>query len=132
VADAWLSELERLLTTASPTNRLVLVAAAAGRTIQLDAGETRAVVRRSLLLHAAGGDAQRPYELDGRAVVAAAGELDTPERRAELAHGLHRLGPEASGLPSLEGALETLVAEPDLAWRAYACAVLLEAREEED
>ena len=132
MAEAWLSELERVLSTSSATDRLVLVAAAAGRTVPLHAGETRAVVRRSLLLHAAGGDALRPYELDGRAIVAAAGELDVPDRRAELARGLHRLRREASGLPSLESALETLVAEPDLAWRAYACSVLLEGLEEED
>src|SRR5204863_7989940 len=35
VADAWLSELERVLSTSSTTNRLVLVAAAAGRSVPL-------------------------------------------------------------------------------------------------
>ena len=132
MVDAWLTELERVLSISSSTDRVVLVAAAAGRTVTLDAAETRAVVRRALLLHAAGGDALRPYELDGRAVLGAAGELDTQERRGELASGLDRLRRDAAGLPSLGGTLETLVAEPDLAWRAYACSVLLEALEEDD
>ena len=126
-----MSELERVLAASPAADRLVLAAAAAGRTVPLDAGEARAVVRRALLLHAAGGDALRPYELDGRAVLAVAGELDAPERRAELARGLDRLRGDAVGLPSLEGVLDTLVADSDLAWRAYACAVLLEGLEED-
>ena len=49
MVDAWLTELERVLSISSSTERVVLVAAAAGRTVTLDAAETRAVVRRALL-----------------------------------------------------------------------------------
>ncbi|MDX6511224.1 MAG: hypothetical protein QOE36_728 [Gaiellaceae bacterium] len=117
MAAAWLTELERLLAGSPVADGLVLVAAAAGRDVSVDADEAHGVVRRALLLHAAGGDALRPYDLD------AAG------RRAELARGLERLAAEAAGLPRVESARRTLAAEPDLAWRAYACAVLLEGLE---
>ena len=58
-------------------------------------------------------------------------DLDSPERRAELARGLDQLRLEAAGFPRLERTIETLVAEPALAWRAYACSVLLEGLEED-
>jgi hypothetical protein len=81
-------------------------------------------VRRAMLLLAAGGDPQRPLELDGRAVTALAAELDDPERRVALSRRLEALLAEASGLPRTEAALATLVADPDLAWRAYAAGLL--------
>jgi hypothetical protein len=131
VAAAWLTELERLLAASPEADGLVLVAAAAGRDVPVDADEAHGVARRALLLHAAGGDALRPYELDGRAVSGAADDLDGPERRADLARGLDRLAAAAAGFPHVESARRTLAAEPDLAWRAYACAVLLEGLEED-
>ena len=131
MAADWLSELERILSEATAADRLVIAAAAAGRTVPLEPDEARAVLRRALFLHAAGGDALRAFDLEGRAVLGAAKDLDTTERRAELEGGLDRLGLEAAGLPNLEGAVEALVAEPDLAWRAYACSVLLDGLEED-
>jgi hypothetical protein len=131
VAAARLSELERILSESSAADGLVIAAAAAGRTVALDPDEARAVVRRALFVHAAGGDALRAFELEGRAVLGAAEDLESSERRAELVRGLDRFRLEAAGFPSLERTIETLVAEPDLAWRAYACSVLLEGLEED-
>ena len=132
MAAPWLTELDRVLSASPDAGGLVLLAAAAGRAVPLDEDDARAVVRRAVLLHAAGGDALRPYDLDGRAVSAAAADLDAPERRAELARGLERLAAETGGLPALERALRTFAAKPELAWRAYACSVLLEQLEEDD
>ena len=131
MAAAWLTELERVLGASPEADGLVLLAAAAGSAVPLDADEAHGVLRRALLLHAAGGDALRPYDLDGRAVTGAAADLDGLDRRAELARGLDRLAAETAGLPHVESARRTLAAEPDLAWRAYACSVLLEGLEED-
>jgi len=127
VASAWLTELERVLATSSGADACVVVAAAAGRSVPLQADETHAVTRRALLLHAAGGDALRPYDLEGRAVLAAAADLDSPPRREALRRGLVELTRETSGLPHLERSLAELVADPDLAWRAWTCGLLLDA-----
>ena len=131
MAASWLSELERILSESPAADGLVVAAAAAGRTVPLESDEARAIVRRALFVHAAGGDALRAFDLEGRAVLGAARDLDTSERRAELGRGLDRLRLEAAGFPSLERTVETLVAEPDLAWRAYACSVLLDGLEED-
>ena len=96
---------------------LVTLAWLAGRGIQLDEDELRGALRRSMLLLASGGDPHRELDLDDRAVTALADELDAPRRREALAAGLRALeSPEA----------ELLLAEPDLAWRAYACGLLAE------
>src|SRR4030095_13204602 len=80
--------------------------------------------RRAMLLLAAGGDPHRELELDGRAVTALAAELDQPERRSKLSRGLEALRPEAAGFSRVSPALEVLLLDASLAWRAYACALL--------
>ena len=50
-------------------------------------------------------------------------ELDTPERREALGAALGSPR-RADGLPTVAGALELLQAEPDLAWRSLALALL--------
>jgi hypothetical protein len=96
---------------------LVALALLAGREVPLDEDELRGALRRSLLLLASGGDPHRGLELDGRAVTSLADELDAPERRAALASGLAALEtPDA----------DLLRAEPELAWRLYACGLLAE------
>jgi hypothetical protein len=95
----------------------------AGQSVQLDEGELRPALRRAMLLLAAAGDPHEQLELDGRAVTALADELDAPERRAELVRGIDPLREAAEGLPSVEAALEQL-GDEDLAWRAFACALL--------
>ena len=96
----------------------------AGADLPLGEDELRGALRRSMLLLAAGGDPHRALELSGRAVTSLAVELDRPERRAALASGLAALRAEAAGLPGAEAALDTLVGDEDLAWRAYAAGLL--------
>jgi hypothetical protein len=98
---------------------LVALAWLAGREVPLDEDELRGAVRRSMLLLASGGDPQRGLDLEGRAVTALADELETPERRAALLAGLHSLEREAPNA-------ELLLAEPELAWHAFACGLLAE------
>jgi len=86
--------------------------------------ELNPALRRAMLLLAAGGDPHRELELDGRAVGALAAELDRPERRAEVSRGLEALRAEAAGLATVTRALDELLLDADLAWRAYVCALL--------
>ena len=99
--------------TASGAVALVVLAYVAGQAVPLDEQERNAAVRRALLVFAAGGDVHRDPALDDPAVAELARDLETPERRSAL------LG----ALAGVEGA-ERLRADPELAWRAYACALL--------
>jgi hypothetical protein len=128
VAD-WLARLEARLSQDEGDELpvgLVALAYAAGQEIDLPAAERHAAGRRALLLLATGGDPGRGLDLDGRAVVALAGELDDPARRATLAAGLDDLRHLARGHPHVSEALRALAADPDVAWRAFAAAVLAE------
>jgi hypothetical protein len=84
--------------------------------------DDRGAVRRAVLLLAAGGDPHRSLELDGRAVTALAAEVDSPERRDALAAALASLPVE--GLPRVAEAVVRLLADRDLAWRAFAAGLL--------
>ena len=101
-----------------------MIAWIAGAAIPLDAAELHGARRRSLLLLAAGGDPHRALELGDRAVTALAAELDRPERREALAHGLAELRGEADGLPVSSVAIEVLLADGDLAWHALAAGLI--------
>ena len=90
----------------------------------VEPAELNPALRRAMLLLAAGGDPHRELELDGRAVGALAAELDRPERRAEVSRGLEALRENAAGLANVSAALEALLLNAGLAWRAYACALL--------
>jgi len=59
-------------------------------------------------------------------VTALAESLDTAERRLELLRGLDELVGRSASLPHVRDALFALVGQPDLAWRAFACALLAE------
>jgi hypothetical protein len=117
----WLEQVEA---TGGGDEAPTLLAWLAGTEVALSDDEVRGPVRRALLLLAAGGDPRRALELDGRAVSALAAELDGPERRAALARGLELLRAEAGALPRARAAVEALLADPDLAWRAYAAGLL--------
>jgi len=80
--------------------------------------------RRAMFVLAAGGDPHR--ELDHQSVAAErlADELDGPRPRAALATALEALAADAAGLPTVSAALERLRAEPELAWRSLALALL--------
>jgi hypothetical protein len=124
---ALLRVLEECAAEADVRPALALLA---GRDLAIDERELNAARRRALLLLAAGGDPHRALDLDGRAVTALAVELDAPERRETVRQGLLALEPDALGLAHLAGALGELLADADLAWRAYAAALLAEELDE--
>lgn len=124
--EAWLDELEALLAGTDEATAVVTVASVAGRELELDPEELRGAGRRALLVLAAGGDPSRGLDLDGPAVIGLASELDAEERRGALEDGLFRLLEDARGLLHVSETVHALLATPDIAWRAYACAVLAE------
>ncbi|HKN63677.1 MAG TPA: hypothetical protein VJV76_05025 [Gaiellaceae bacterium] len=90
--------------------------------IPIDEGELNAARRRAMFVLAAGGDPHREVGVDSIAAERLADELDTPERRAQLAAALEGL--PADDLPSVTAAMEALRADPELAWRSFALSLL--------
>jgi hypothetical protein len=119
-----LRQIEELLAAGGEDEGVVSLALVAGSEIDLPEDELNASLRRAVLLLAAGGDPHRELDLRGRAVTALASDLDVPARRRQLAEKLATLRRPAAGLPLVEGALARLLADRDLAWQAFACAVL--------
>ena len=95
--------------------------------VELDPEEVKAATRRAELLLATGGDPRRELDLDGRAVAAMADDLDDEEARDRLEDALARLTADSEGLAAVSDGLARLRAQPDLAWRSYAGALLAEA-----
>jgi hypothetical protein len=126
----WLVELERTLADESDDAdlaiALVVLAAVAGERVRVPEPERRAATRRATLLLAAGGDPSRGLDLSGRAVTAVADDLRTVDRQLALESALAELRVQAEGLPHVSEALAGLIQAPDLAWRAYACALIAE------
>lgn len=123
----WLSTVEQRLAEGDVEDlavAIVSLAYVAGTEIEIPEDERRGATRRALLLLAAGGDPSRGLDLEGRAVLAVATDLDTPERREALMVGLARLVGPASSLPHVREAVRGLREEPEVAWRAYAASVL--------
>jgi hypothetical protein len=120
---AWLETLD-----AAPD--LPVLAFAAG--LGVDPGaDAPGSIRRAVLLLAAGGDPHRGLDLDGRAVTALAAELDEPARREAFASGLAALAGAAAGLPAAPVVMR-LLADPELAWRAYAAGLLADSLEDDE
>ena len=118
--------LERL--EEQPSNSLLLgLAWLAGQDVQLDPDELKGALRRAELLLAAGGDPRRELDLDGRAVESVADDLDGEAARNQLEDALARLAAATEGLAAVSDGLARLRAQPDLAWRSYAGALLAEA-----
>jgi hypothetical protein len=92
--------------------------------VEIDESDLNVARRRAMFVLAAGGDPHREIDLDSVAAERLANELDTPERRAELAAALDRLAAEAKAFPAVAEAVEALRSEPDLAWRSLALALL--------
>jgi hypothetical protein len=84
--------------------------------------ELNAARRRAMFVLAAGGDPYRDLGLDSIAAERLADELDTPARRAKLAAALGEL--PTDDLPAVTGAVESLCADPGLAWRSFALSLL--------
>lgn len=118
---------------AGPRDTVLLgLAWLAGQDVGLDEEEVRATLRRAELLLAAGGDPRREIDLDSRAVATVAADLDDPAARGRFEDALSALATEAEGMASVASALAQLRAQPDLAWRCYAGALLTAAIGGED
>ena len=59
-------------------------------------------------------------------MTAVADDLGGPEARERLEDALARLTAASEGLAAVSDGLARLRAQPDLAWRCYACALLAE------
>jgi hypothetical protein len=99
--------------------------------VALPEADLNAARRRAMFVLAAGGDPHRDLALDSVAAERLADELDTPERRTQLGQALDRLASTADGLPGVVAAVEALRAEPELAWRSFALALLADELAEE-
>jgi hypothetical protein len=127
------SDVLRMLDEAgADTDVRPALALLAARDLVIEPNELSPALRRAMLLLAAGGDPHRELALDGRAVTALAAELDRPERRAEVSRGLEDLRGDAAGLDKVSPALEEMLLDAGLAWRAYACALVADELEPED
>ncbi|HXV57416.1 MAG TPA: hypothetical protein VD704_06065 [Gaiellaceae bacterium] len=127
---AWLSRLEQTLAeeegTEALATALVVLAALAGRDLEVPEDEVHGAARRALLLLSAGGDPSRGLDLHGRAVEAMADDLRTVDRQLALEEGIRQLRTDAVGLPHVSEALNGLAEAPDVAWKAYAAGLLAE------
>jgi hypothetical protein len=104
----------------------VAVAFLAGADVTIPDDELRGARRRAVLLLAAGGDPHRDLDLEGRAVQALASDLDSRRRREALATGLSAVAGAAPDLEVLHSTVDELLADTDLAWRSFACSLLVE------
>ena len=118
---ARLEELERSAGPDSSELRVVLCWLVRGH-VSIDEAALNAARRRAMFVLAAGGDPHRDLGLDSVAAERLADELDTPERRAELAAALDEL--PAEDLPGVNAGAESLRADPELAWRSFALSLL--------
>jgi hypothetical protein len=90
--------------------------------VALPEADLNAARRRAMFVLAAGGDPHRDLGLDSIAAERLADELDTPERRTQLANALDEL--PLDDLPAVTAAAASLRADPDLAWRSFALSLL--------
>ena len=113
-----------LLDTLGEVERWVSICFVAGRAVTIDPDELNSALRRAVVVRAVGGDPHRELTIDEDAVVRLAEELDATERREQLQLGLAALRDLGRGRPEVEETIVTLIAAPDLSWRAF-CAGLL-------
>jgi hypothetical protein len=92
--------------------------------LEIPEDELNSARRRAMFVLAAGGDPTRELDLGSVAAERLADELDSPERRRALSAALGGLRKESEGLPAVTAALDELLAQPDLAWRSLALALL--------
>jgi hypothetical protein len=119
---ARLEELERSRLDSGSSELLVVLCWLVRDDVAIDAGELNAARRRAMFVLAAGGDPHRDLGLDSIAAERLADELDTPERRAQLAAALGEL--PAEDLPAVTAAVGSLRGDPELAWRSFALSLL--------
>lgn len=119
---ARLEELERAELDPRSGELLVVLCWLVKDDVVVDEAELNGARRRAMFVLAAGGDPHREAGPDSVAAERLAGELDTPQRRAQLAAALDDL--PADDLPAVTSARESLRADPDLAWRSFALSLL--------
>ena len=119
---ARLEELERSGLEPRSSELLVVLCWLVRDEIEIDESELNGARRRAMFVLAAGGDPYRDVDLDSVAAERLAGELDTPERRAQLAAALDEL--PADDLPAVTAAVESLRVDPELAWRSFALSLI--------
>jgi hypothetical protein len=124
-----LEQLERSGFDEDAPELLVSLAWLAIEDVRVDEAELRAARRRAMLVLAAGGDPVRDVGTATPAVERLADELDTPERRALLHEALAAV--DASGLPTVQKALQILLDDRELAWRLFALAHVADELSEE-
>jgi hypothetical protein len=90
--------------------------------VTVDDDALNAARRRAMFVLAAGGDPHRDVGVDSIAAERLADELDTPQRRTQLAAALDGLPTE--DLPGVTAAVQSLRADPELAWRSFALSLL--------
>jgi hypothetical protein len=119
---ARLEELERSELDSRSSELLVVLCWLVKDNVAVDEAELNAARRRATFVLAAGGDPHRDVGPDSVAAERLAGELDTPERRAQLAAALDELPTE--DLSAVTAAAASLRADPELAWRSFALSLL--------
>jgi hypothetical protein len=124
-----LEQLERSGFDEDAPGLLVSLAWLAIEDVPVDEAELRAARRRAVLVLAAGGDPHRDVGTATPAVERLADELDTPERRGSLHEALAAV--DASGLPTVQKALQVLLDDRELAWRLFALAHVVDELSEE-
>jgi hypothetical protein len=123
---SWLEALEASISAGELEEPRPAIALVAGQGVVLDEHELHGARRRALLLLATGGDPRRGLALDSRAVTALADDLADERGGEDLARGLSAIRALASDLPLVARALDSLLEDASLAWRAFACALLAE------
>lgn len=119
---ASLEELERSGLEPRSSELFVVLCWLVKDGIPIDEAELHAARRRAMFVLAAGGDPHREVGPDSVAAERLADELDTPERREQLAAALSELPTE--DLPAVSAAVESLSADSELAWRSFALSLL--------
>ncbi|HET8752670.1 MAG TPA: hypothetical protein VFM43_09145 [Gaiellaceae bacterium] len=119
---ARLEELEQAGLDPRSGELLVVLCWLVREDVAIEDAELNGARRRAMFVLAAGGDPHREVGPDSVAAERLAGELDTPERRAQLAAAVDAL--PAGDLPVVTAALESLRADPELAWRSFALSLL--------
>jgi hypothetical protein len=119
---ASLEELERSGLDARGSELLVVLCWLVRDGVTIEEAELNAARRRAMFVLAAGGDPHRDVGPDSVAAERLAGELDTPERRAQLVAALDEL--PTHDLVAVSAGVESLQADPELAWRSFALSLL--------
>jgi hypothetical protein len=127
---ARLEDLERSGLDPRASELLVVLCWLVRNDIAIDEAERNGALHRAMFVLAVGGDPHRDVELDSVAAERLAGELETPGRRAQLAAALDDL--PSGDLPAVTAAVESLCADPELAWRSFALSLLADELADED